>query len=93
MADEARAQAIGEHAAIRYLLADIVHRVCRQQSDPAGYAKDWSRSSLKGWDRAVDRAPGNEVVSHAALHELETFWANLLEAFPEHGATQPRRDG
>lgn len=80
---------IGEHMAIRYLLGDVVHRLCRAQPNPAAYAKEWRDGSLAGLDSVLD---GNRF-SHVALHEVETFWENALRAFPGHSDTQPTKDG
>lgn len=84
---------IGRRYALRYLLADIVTRMCRQQPDPADYAERWAKLNLGGWDSAYEKSGGDEVLNHATLHELETFWATVQTGLQGSDGKTPKPDG
>ncbi|MFC3786685.1 hypothetical protein GGR90_002767 [Sphingopyxis italica] len=81
MDEDALARRFGHEMAIRYLVADLYTEICRTKDDPRAYAEKWRNRSIDAVDALLDKG-GHPVLSHAALHEVETFWKTVLHAFP-----------
>ena len=73
--DPTQVRAMAEHVFTRIVLSDLMVAECMRASDPMAAVQERESVKLGAADHLLDQR-GDEL-SHAVLHELETFWRGV----------------
>lgn len=66
-----------EFMVMRMLVSDLFVEMCLRADDPNGEAQRRARLNLDALDSAAETSSIADDFKHAALHEMERFWAGV----------------